>query len=238
MQRDLAGELLIDCAGVFAGYRLDHGCDGRAIERRHEDADLGKADELLWELAGVSADADDRAAQLYRGGKVGATDRSLLWLRFICALEDHDRAGSGGGGLLAEAIAVDHPCFRTEDVLAQQTRDGLNQIMVRNLDDGHHVGVLEAGERATRGLECVTEQYGRRRVFRVQDLDGNALALVVAVIVELQGELLGAVIFPVRQGGPQARQLSARAQGVDQHLGQGPRRGGEHTKPVHVGEPI
>jgi hypothetical protein len=55
-----------------AGDRLDYGTNGSAVERRYNNPMLGEADKVMRQQGEIGSDADNRAAQLHRGGKFGA----------------------------------------------------------------------------------------------------------------------------------------------------------------------
>src|SRR4029077_6373181 len=69
----------------------------------------------------------------------------------------------------------------------------------------------------------------------MQTPDCIAIRPLIDLVFKPKRELIWAGMFLVRQSGPQARQITARPQGVDQHLGQRPRRGGEGAEAVHNG---
>jgi hypothetical protein len=156
---------------------------------------------------------------------------------FVRALENDHRTGGGCGRPLFQAVAIEQRRLLTKYMLAQQARDGLDEVGPGHLDDGDHIGVQQMSESVARVLECPTDQNCGRGVVRMQHLECMVVIFVTALIVELERELIGAGTVLVRQNGPWTPQVAGRSQGVDQHVGNRPCGGSQHAKFAHAGSP-
>ena len=74
---------------MSAGHRLDHGRDCRSVQRRHDNAVLGKSDQVARQLAiGISGDADYGAAPLNGNREIRVALRCARQLVIVAAFED------------------------------------------------------------------------------------------------------------------------------------------------------
>ncbi|WGD50262.1 hypothetical protein QA641_32330 [Bradyrhizobium sp. CB1650] len=173
---------------------------------------LRKPDQGSWKPAEGSCDADHRAAEPHGDG-----DALVIILnrdRRLGVLAEHDQGSrSRRGATVREFIAVDQGRVARQQK-AQEAPHWLHQIEMMHLDDVDGVGLQQRGQRVPGGLECPTEEDGKRG--DVGSTCGGGLGVMRQIALE--GVLAIIVLLRDGQGSCESRKPRAASGAVEKHL--------------------